>query len=177
MLDKLLGFIGLPSPAVLVGVLLALGAVAGWSYSMGDSSGFNRAEAARAKAQDGAFDVLRQELASTRAEAMAEARARAEATAEADRQKTNAAFTLKELRNEKSRPRPDCVPEPYRVRLNTAIDAVNKPLAGSRDTGILPISLPAAPAARIGFGPVDGGHSGGSGGVPAPALNMSTNTQ
>jgi hypothetical protein len=172
-MGNLLSLIGLPSPAVLLGVLAALAAVGGWSYNAGHTNGFNSAEAARAKAQDGAVEELRQQLDVANVRAISEAAARGEAIAAADKAKASLSSALRELRNEKNKLPPSCNPTADWVRnVNAAVGAANSVSAGKADTGSLSIPLPVTAADGVGFKPVDSRSAGGGGGMPADSRNV-----
>lgn len=151
MLDTVLKFIGLPSPGVLLGVLAALVAVAGWSYHGGYGHGFDAAEAARAAQQDKAVAALDSQLTAARADAIQLAAARAQATADADRARAGLSNALRELRNAKNTPAATCIPDDWRLRINAAVGAANQPVQPARDTGIVHFKLPTT--AGPGLGP------------------------
>jgi hypothetical protein len=176
MFTKFLGFFGIPSPAVLIGLLVAVAAVGAWSYNVGDTQGFNRAEAARAKAQDGAVAALSTELKAAQERAVSEAAARGAATAAADKAKANLNVALKGLRDVQSKPAPTCIPADWRVRVNAAVDAANLPL-GTGGSGSLSINLPAPPGSGVGLKSVGGGSALGGGGVHSPARDVSDATR
>lgn len=147
-MDKLLGLLGLPSPAVLLGVVLALLAVGGWSYHMGDVAGANRVEADYSKRKDEAFEALRGQLKaqSDRADA-------AEASARAVLEKNHRAVTalsplIKDIRDAKPLPA-GCMPDDLRRVLVSTVRAINS-YAGdpaAANAGSVPDPLPASAGA------------------------------
>ena len=143
-MDKLLGLLGLPSSTVLLGVVLALLAVGGWSYHLGDVAGANRVEADYSKRKDEAFEALRGQLKaqSDRADA-------AEAATRAVLDKNHRAVTalsplLKDIRDAKPLPAV-CMPDDLRRVLVATIRAINAysgdPQAAN--AGRVPDALPA----------------------------------
>ena len=62
MFGRILEFIGLPSPSVLVGVVLAVATALMYGYHMGDVNGANRVEARNSKDKDAVVEALREQL-------------------------------------------------------------------------------------------------------------------
>lgn len=170
MFTKFLSSIGIPSPWFLLALVAIVGVLSGAAYNLGDTNGFNRAEAARAGAQDAAIAALNEQLATVRAEAVAEAAKRGEAVAAADTSKAGLNKALKELRDEKNKPADSCVSPAWRMRVNTAVAAANAPAEAS--AGSVPIRVPAAPPTGVGLRAVGGGNALGSGGMPAAARDL-----
>jgi hypothetical protein len=124
-MGAVLELFGIPSPALFLGILLAVLAAGGLAYHEGHVNGYNAAESARAGAQDKALNVFGKELALARESAVAEAARRAAAAAEADVAKTHLTTALRSLRDEKNKPAPSCVPKEWVLKVNTAIAAAN----------------------------------------------------
>ena len=143
MFGRILEFIGLPSPSVLVGVVLAVATALMYGYHMGDVNGANRVEARNSKDKDSVVEALREQLkaASNRADA-AETIARKIADQNAAFQ-TSFTPLLRSIRDAKPVPI-ECVPDDLRVRVNAAVSAINQYHPGSKtDFSIrMPSKLP-----------------------------------
>jgi hypothetical protein len=148
------------NPWVVVVALIVWAASLAGAVNYGDTTGYNRAEAARAGQQDAATAALNKALADAREDAKAEALKRGEAIAFADTAKVSLTKALQELRNEKTKPAASCITPTWRMRVNSAVGAANTALQA--DSGGLPVKLPASAGAERGLGAVGGGDAGGS---------------
>jgi len=141
-MDKILEFLGIPSPSLLLGILAAMGAVAGWSYHLGDQAGANRVEAHYSGEKDKAADALSAELEAAKQRALA---ADVKAKAVADRawsDQKKLTEIIEGLRNGKIIPAA-CFDADLRVRLGAAIRTINGYLdPPSSYTLSLPAKLP-----------------------------------
>ena len=176
-MEKILEFLGIPSPAVALGLVLGLvalcGAVSGWSYHAGHVNGFDAAESARATSQDKAIAALGTELAAAREQAVAFAAATAAAVAKADEHKRNLDTATRDLRNEKAKPAPTCVADSWRVRVNAAVDAANASVAGEGNPTGLPIAVPTSSTLGGGLKRLGSGIDLGSWGVHPTTRDLS----
>lgn len=144
-MDKILGFFGIPSPALLLGILAALGAVAGWSYHLGDQAGANRVEAHYSVVKDKATDLLGRQLEAANERAVA---AESQARAAADRQAAAQAKSISLLEDIRNAPRisPACFSPDFRMRVDADIRALNEygnPKTGN--AGGVPATVPRVP--------------------------------
>ena len=124
MLTTILESIGLPSPALALGVLMAIAAASGWSYHLGHTNGYNESRAEVATAHEKSIEIINSQLEAASQRALAaEAKARATADREATAT-TKLTNLLEDLRHEKPIPA-TCFSDSFRVRLSATVRAIN----------------------------------------------------